>query len=318
MKKELLQQLKEINEIEQKQITQHSFINDYQEKSLIQTEMSVPIFTSDFFKGNSIYVGKHNRFFAYPKHTHTFLEMNYMLSGSAQEIVNGQPIQLKTGDILLLGVGTTHSISALGKDDILINIIFRNDIFFSLENLKAMGQNQNVLSGFIMTNNSENFMIYRKKHTENAIRKVADLLIEEYYSHSDFSDKLIDSYLNSLLILFSRNTDFHSTRNLKENTPDVVLALLKQITTNSAQVSLSEFAQKNNYSRAYLGSLFKKVVGKSFSDVLTEERLLEAYNLLNSTNYSISEIIEKIGISNKTFFYKKFKEKFHCMPSEIR
>ena len=320
MNKELLNQLKELNSVEKIQYNKQLFINDFHEKTLLRTPDGkyVPIFTEEFFRGKSIYVSKHNRFAAYPKHTHTFLEMNYMLSGAAKENVNGHTIYLKNGDILLLGVGTTHSIAALGENDILINIIFRNNISFSLENLRSIGKATNVLSGFILANNSEDFMIYRKKHTESAIRYIANLIIEEYYFNHEFSDKLIDSYLRSLLILLSRNTDIHSNNVLKENTPDIILYVLKEISLNSANISLSSIAKETNYSRSYLGSLFKKTVGKSFSDALTEQRLLDAYNLLNSTKLSISEIIQKVGISNKTFFYKKFKSKFNALPSEIR
>lgn len=321
MNNELLDNLKELNAIEKKQYHNQLFINDFHDKTLLHAsdKKYVPIFTEEFFKGKNIYVSKHNRFAPYPKHTHTFLEMNYMLSGIAKEKVNGHTIYLKEGDILLLGVGTTHSIAALGKDDLLINIIFRNNIGFSLENLRTIGSTKNVLSSFVLANNnSANFMIYRKEHTELAVRNIANLIIEESYYNKNFADKLIDSYLNSLLILLSRNTGIHSDKVLKENTPDIVFYLLKEISSNSANISLSYIAKKTTYSRSYLGNLFKKTVGKSFSEALTEQRLLDAYNLLNSTNLLISDIIQKVGISNKTFFYQKFKNKFHCLPSEIR
>ena len=321
MNNDLLSKLKELNPVEKKQYNEQLFINDFNDKTLLHVsdKKFVPIFTEEFFKGKNIYVSKHNRFAPYPKHTHTFLEMNYMVSGSAKEKVNGHTIYLNQGDILLLGVGTTHSIAILGKDDILINIIFRNNISFSLENLRIIGKTKNVLSSFILANdNSHDFMVYRKKHTESSIRQIANLIIEEYYFDKNFSDKLIDSYLNSLLILLSRNTNIHSDKILKENTPDIILYILKEISANSANISLSYIAKKTNYSRSYLGNLFKKTVGKSFSDALTEQRLLDAYNLLNSTNLSISDIIQKVGISNKTFFYQKFKNKFNCLPSEIR
>lgn len=321
MDNELLNKLKVLNSVEKKQYHEQLFINDFHDKTLLHVsdKKYVPVFTEEFFKGKSIYVSKHNRFAPYPKHTHTFLEMNYMLSGTAKEKVNGHNIYLDEGDILLLGVGTTHSISTLGKNDILINIIFRNNISFSLENLRIIGKTKNVLSSFILANNnSDDFMIYRKKHTEPSIRTIANLIVEEYYYNKDFSDKLIDSYLNSLLVLLSRNTDIHSDKVLTENTPDIVLYMLKEISANSANISLAYIAKKTSYSRAYLGNLFKETVGKSFSDALTEQRLLDAYNLLNSTNFPISEIIQRVGITNKTFFYKKFKNKFHCLPSETR
>ncbi|KRM86328.1 hypothetical protein [Liquorilactobacillus vini] len=34
-----------------------------------------------FFKNKDIYISKHNRFAPYPTHSHTFLEINYLLKG---------------------------------------------------------------------------------------------------------------------------------------------------------------------------------------------------------------------------------------------
>ncbi|MCO6528537.1 MAG: helix-turn-helix domain-containing protein [Lactobacillus sp.] len=321
MNNELLNKFKKLNSIEKKQYNEHLFINDFHDKTLLQTpnRQYTPIFTAEFFKDADIYVAKHNRFAPYPKHTHTFLEINYILSGTAKEKVNGETIYLNKGDILLLGVGTTHAISTLEKNDILINISFRNSISCPKENLRTSEQSKNMLFNLIFANNNaNNCMVYRKKYTEPAIRNMANLIIEEYYYRTESSDKLIGSYLNSLLILLSRNTNIPSDKFLKENTPAIILYILKEISANSANISLTSIAKKTNYSRSYLGNLFKETVGKSFSAALTEQRLLNAYNLLKSTNLSISEIIQKVGISNKTFFYQKFKKKFNCLPSKIR
>lgn len=279
----------------------------------------VPIFTDDFFKNKNIYISKHNRFANYPTHTHTFLEMNYMLSGQATEHVGKTEIKLHQGDILILDVGTTHSIDALSAEDIMINIIFRNDIDFSMSNIQRLGQYNSIISKFLLANDHLNkYLIYRSNHTEGQVQSTANAIIKEYFHPQKLSDLLIDSYLRTLIILLSRNTDLHSSVTIKKQMSNLVLYMLKEISKHPQTCSLNSLAQKTNYNRSYLGNLFKKEVGDTFSDALTDQRLLDAYNLLLSTNLSISEIIEKVGISNKTFFYKKFKNKFNEMPNDVR
>lgn len=321
MDNKLLQQLKKLSPIEEKQINSRHFLPDYDEKSTINSNSyyKIPVFTEDFFKNKKIYISKHNRYADYPSHTHTFLEMNYMVSGHATEYIGKNKIELHKGDILILDVGTTHSIKALGTNDILINIIFKNNISFSLSNIRSMGQDSDILSKFLLANNQfSKYLIYRCTDTEDQIQTVVNQIIEEYFNPQKFSNKLMDCYLDAFLILLSRNTNLNSNTAIKDKISNVVLYMMKEISKNTKNISLTKLAKQTNYNRSYLGSLFKKETGRAFSDALTEQRLLTAYNLLTTTNLPISEIINQIGISNKTFFYKKFKSKFNILPNDVR
>lgn len=242
-----------------------------------------------------------------------------MLSGHATEYIGKQKIELNKGDILILDVGTTHSIKALGTNDILLNIIFRNNIQFSLSNIRSLGQDINIMSKFLLANDQfSKYLIYRCSNTEDQVQTVIKQIINEYFYPQKFSNKLMDCYLNAFLILLSRNTNLNSNTTIKNKIPNVVLYMLKEISKNPKTTSLNNLAITTNYNRSYLGALFKKETGRTFSDALTEQRLLMSYDLLTTTDNSISDIINQIGISNKTFFYNKFKKKFHLLPNDVR
>lgn len=321
MNTNLTNKFKKLNSIEKKQLQTNNFFPDYKNKSIFNTnsQYKIPIFTEDFFKNKKIYISKHNRYADYPSHTHTFLEMNYMLNGHAIEYIGENKIELNKGDILILDVGTTHSIKALGTNDILLNIIFKNNINFSIFNIRTLGQDANIMSKFLLANNQfSKYLIYRCNDTEDQIQIILNQIIKEYYFPKAFSNKLMDYYLNAFLILLSRNTNLSSNETIKNKIPNIVLYMLKEISTNPENVSLNNLAKETNYNRSYLGSLFKKETGRTFSKALTEQRLLIAYDLLTATDMPISDIIASIGISNKTFFYNKFKKKFHLLPNDVR
>ena len=62
-------------ESQQKETGKH--IPDYDSQ-----KADLPRLTNDLFLANrSIYISKHNRYAPYPKHTHQFLELNYVLKG---------------------------------------------------------------------------------------------------------------------------------------------------------------------------------------------------------------------------------------------
>ena len=63
---------------------------------------------------------------------------------------------------------------------------------------------------------------------------------------------------------------------------------------------------------------FKKLYGATVNNHVQKKRLDAAYNLLTSTDLSISEIVNAIGLSSKSYFSKIFKEKYDISPSEFR
>lgn len=83
-------------------------------------------------------------------------------------------------------------------------------------------------------------------------------------------------------------------------------------------VSLSAAADWVGLSKDYAGRLFKSAMGVSFNDYLNQMRMKQAYLLLTETGDTISEISERIGIANHSYFYTLFR-KYHGMtPSDCR
>ncbi len=92
----------------------------------------LPRLTNDLFLANrSIYISKHNRY-ARIQNTPTNFELNYILQGQCQQIINDTPYTFYEGDVLLMDAGSAHAIEALGEDDLLINIVFSILNFFEL------------------------------------------------------------------------------------------------------------------------------------------------------------------------------------------
>ena len=62
----------------------------------------------------------------------------------------------------------------------------------------------------------------------------------------------------------------------------------------------------------------KNKSGKTFTELLTEKRLMEARNMIRNTDYPISEIASMVGFSNKSHFYKKYRFFFSHNPKDDR
>ena len=170
MNEDLIHEFLTLNKTEALQKKDHKFIPDYDQKSIVKNSDNkdrITIFTPNF------------------------LEINYCLRGTAHEIVGSHPVTLSQGDILVIDVGTPHSIKALADNDILINILLRNKIDSSLGKIINSSKNANIHSKFLLSNDQFNkYLIYHSTQTESQLQNLADLIIEEYFQLGEFSDDL--------------------------------------------------------------------------------------------------------------------------------
>ncbi|WP_424321328.1 AraC family transcriptional regulator [Lacticaseibacillus chiayiensis] len=321
MELSVLKQLESLTPIEKQQKEHQIFSDDIPTTAIDlqeSKEFNVPVLNDYFFRNHAIYVSKHSRFAPYPLHTHQFFEMNYMLQGNANETVDGDRIHLSQGDVLLLDIGSEHSIDALGENDILINVLFR-DRNISLDFLNQIQSQQSVLYDFLINHLREKktekrYMIFRSGMHD--IRTSLERIIEEYFRPRPFSDTIIQAELTVLIAELIRGHE----PTIADPSPSQKLAveLLHDIHEHYRNLSLEELANKYAYNKNYLGNLFSKEVGKTFSEALTQERLINARRLIQNTKKPISEICLEVGISNKSFFYHKYHDLFGNTPKDDR
>lgn len=324
MNTRILNALKQTTLIEEKQKASHCFVEDMPPYAINQ-ELSLKehgrVLRNYFFKNKDIYISRHNRYADYPTHTHTFLEMNYMLQGHATEIVDDKKITLNTGDLLLLDEGSTHSIKALGDNDLLINILFRTKNI-SINLLNDLRRSNNIFYDFLLSqviedsNHKRDYLVFTKKRNTE-VPETLDRIIDEYYLKRDFSNSIIKSYLSILLVQLVREYPLNGPH--QENKSSLLaIKVLKAIAEEYKTVSLEELANRYNYNKNYLSNIFKSEVCQTFSEVLTRQRLIQAHTLIASTSLPIATIMEQVGIKNKTFFYQKYKNYYKTLPSTDR
>ncbi|NLW15190.1 MAG: response regulator transcription factor [Erysipelothrix sp.] len=100
---------------------------------------------------------------------------------------------------------------------------------------------------------------------------------------------------------------------------DLVKELLSIIISRfNEDLSLLNIADELHVNSMYLGQLFIKELGVSFSKYLNTFRIKKAQEFIVNTNTNFSEISEKTGYSSPGYFYKKFKKECGLSPSEYR
>jgi len=78
------------------------------------------------------------------------------------------------------------------------------------------------------------------------------------------------------------------------------------------------YAEKLFMSARNLNSVTQNILQQSVSEIIETRKLIEAKNLLLSTNKTISEIGFELGYSDKAYFTSVFKKKSGQTPTEFR
>lgn len=317
MKEELLEKLRPITEEERKIL---------EEKKEIQKDIytATEEFTIDarkmLEKGRVIDIRTHTRFIPFPKHSHNFIEILYMCEGHTFHKIDGlTDIELKAGELLFLNQLSSHEIAEGGADDIGINFIILPQFFDQV--LPLLPRN-NELAEFVMQGLNKkgigkNYLHYQVSEVlpvQNLIENMVWNLLHRPENHRMMNQM-------STAILFIQLAE--QTDKLAKYDSDVyqdVFApeILKYIEEEYKTATLEELAEAMNVALSTASKIVKKSTGMTFKELLMRQRLMQAANLLEHTNLSITEIIERVGYDNTSYFHRIFRETYQMSPKEYR
>lgn len=84
------------------------------------------------------------------------------------------------------------------------------------------------------------------------------------------------------------------------------------------EIKIEEMAELAGLSKNYFGFAFKKALGETPHSYLIKIRISKAKVLLESTDYSLSEIAHKVGFKKASSFTSQFKASTGMLPSKYR
>ena len=234
-------------------------------------------------KGRLIEIRPHTRFAYFPKHRHNYVEMVYMCAGATTHIINGSnELVLKEGDLLFLNQNVYHEILPAGEDDLAVNFIILPEFF---DRPISMVERENILRDFLIStlagDTAMNDYLYIKTKGIVPVENLLENMIWTILGRHPMMDTINQTSMGLLLM----------------------------------NLSISELSHLPTYQ---VSRMLKKRTGKNFKELLQLRRLQQAAYLLQNTTLSIDKIIVHIGYENSSYFYRVFREKYGCSPSEYR
>lgn len=252
----------------------------------------------------------------FEEHTHEFVELVYVFSGSVEHIVDGVKYSLSRGDILFMNCGCVHSFSS-EKEHTYVNILFSPEFIgedivtsetaFSLFSLTAFNE---------MRNDSEYGKISFVGEEIQAVESIINAMIYEFKSRRTYWESSVRNYLNNLIIKMLRKTEIGMDSNELD---DMWKELSTYIDENlDVPLTLGDLAAKCFYNPSYFSRIFKEKFGVSLIEYRTKRRIEYAAQLLKNSELSIDEISDKVGFSDRRSFHHAFIKFAGVTPASYR
>lgn len=288
------------------------------------------------FNGNIMFMFNHDREFEnkshiislherrsgkVPMHIFHYIVMTYVYSGQLIINVEDRKVTLKQGDIIIFDKHVPHSVERTSDKDLGINIIL-NDNYFSRRFINHLPDNQLITQFLLELMNHQqthNHYLVFYTNKDHLIHNCVQNILCEHYDHTLSSDEIIDNYIMILITHLARKNQYNSNLTTKSfKNQELMNDILLYIKNNYQDGNLKNMCHNFGYDPSYTSKLIKQFSGKTFKQLVNEERMKNAAILLHNKNLTIYEIAGKVGISNLTSFYKRFKDYFGCNPQEFR
>lgn len=252
-----------------------------------------------------------------PIHWHNDFEINLIREGEAVFQVYQKSYRVRTGEGFLLNRNVPHSCSSPGNEHVRYStILVRPDFLYG-----DFGSDVERKCFQPFLQNSAIPCIYLTGFDENGKEILQKLnQVEEAFDRKRFCYELkIKGLLCEAfaMILYGHRQEL--TKFVPANLQELerLEKMLNYLNMHFTEViSLQDLADQVHLSREVCCRLFKKMTGKTITGYLGEYRVNKSFSLVQSGQYSMTQITEMVGFSNPSRFASAFRKRFGCNPGE--
>ena len=243
-------------------------------------------------------------------HWHDCFEMEFFCEGEGVHILNGEAIAVKKGTIHLLTPADFHTLYKKEESgDMKCYSVNFNEYALSAELIKMICEYGAPLS---TTVDGEDYEILQKEFAA---------LEKEYRSDSPLRNMMMENMFEKIIIIFWRaltRKGHESKRQFLRHDSTVRYIVTYLRIHFREQVSLAALAKEVHLTPNYVGDIFRRETGVSFTDYVQRLRINYATNLLVSSDLPIAYISEQSGFHSVSYFIRTFRLVTGKTPLEYR
>ena len=254
---------------------------------------------------------------SFPTHWHPEMELQIILKGSAEYIVNGETYLVSEGSAIYIGPEAVHMATALSAHTVGYDIVLLPQFLISL----------------MQTAQCEQFAVPLAIHRPAAQvispeSKEGNVILESlkrmYYtesSHYGYELFLMENLLaiwRNLIMIFPKDSEgtYDNGKVLREKRMKDMLGYIQKNYPNA--ITITDIAASANISKSECFRCFAELSQLSPIEYVNQYRLTQAAQLLRTTAQSVSDICYLTGFNSSSYFTKKFKDYYKMTPKDYR
>jgi AraC-like DNA-binding protein len=235
-------------------------------------------------------------------HWHDYYELNLVLSGEAEHVVNGERYTIGPGSGFLLSPADLHEIRATGPEPLTcLNTVI--DPGLLEEQLAGVGPA--ALDGFPWL--TDDFA-----DAETDLRRLqAEVEVPRLGSR-----RVAEALIACLVVELARRRSVPERPAERSGGSDELRAAVLFIDRHFREpITLADAAAQAHLSPNYFSERFRQYAGTPFQLYLQERRLRFARSLLAATDLSVSEVCHASGFNSLSHFGRAFRRRYGAAPS---
>ncbi len=243
------------------------------------------------------------------EHSHPYSEILFVTDGRGAFINNGKQRPLAEGDVVITNPYVSHTEISLPPPSKPLEyiVISLDGIYFTAKNSETIFSDS---------------YIYNFLQHWNEVKNFLERIQQEISGEALLWENSVLSIINELLILILRFTKLNNIQTegtMPTNHSNRIVWLTKQyMEQNYAEtMTLDMLAGKFYINKYYLERCFKQIVGCTPLAYLKKVRIDRAKTLLQSTDFTISEISLQVGFASASHFAKTFQKLTGMTPSDF-
>ena len=268
------------------------------------------------------------------QHFHDFYEIMIVLDGVVTQKIEDHDYRYFAGSSCVINRGLRHTESFQGPARVLF-LGFTVPFIRELFNFCKMSSFRSE-KDFFQTD------LYRflKADMDSPNKKAYLDLLPVFYNQTsseilhDLTEKLLDTLIRPefgsdftargllcrILGYLASPSNFHATCVSMSSERDHLLysRVIHILEERRGQATRQDLESVLNYSGDYLNRIVKKYSGKSLVECSLSMRIKNAAEMLASTDLPVLEVAVSCGFSNKTHFYRNFKDVYGTTPNIYR
>lgn len=238
-------------------------------------------------------------------HTHPFTELFYVVDGKGEFNIQGQRFPVKPNDFVIINPQVEHTELSSPDEPLEYIVLGINGLSFS--NLTPVSEGGHPFSFFNLRDEQKDILRY------------LNAMVQEATSQSMSYELVCHNLLEILLIKILRHQHFDlEVGKQSKATKDISFIKHYLETYYHESIQLEDLASMTHLSRFYISHSFKKEIGMSPMEYLIAIRIKESKILLQTTNYSISQVADIVGFTTPTYFSKQFRKSTGISPTDYR